>query len=478
MKDYLKRFETYNLYNNWKSSIRYIEPNISLIENEGLEYNPIIAKYDYSQQYLTFEAIEDTTFTFEQNALQYSLDNGISWITLSANTSSPIIKAGNKILWKQTGLIPSSNTGIGTFFATGNFKASGNIMSLYYGDNFVWQTDLTGKNWAFYGLFHHNTKLVDAQNIILPATTLTDSCYSYMFAFCTSLIQGPALPATTLANSCYWGMFNGCTSLTQATTLPATTLAAHCYQYMFGDCTSLAQAPELPTMTLTYQCYLGMFYGCTSLTQAPTLPAIRLAEDCYQSMFYGCTALTQAPELPAMTLANNCYYMMFSDCISLTQAPVLPATTLTYSCYSGMFLNCTSLTQAPALPATTLVSGCYDTMFMGCTNLTSITCLATDISASNFTYNWLSGVAVTGTFVKNVNISWNMGPSGIPDGWIIRFYGYNENNYAYNKKLYLESGFPYMLDNNFLNQFIGYDLYVDNIYIGKIEQNINGNYYI
>ena len=34
-------------------------------------------------------------------------------------------------------------------------------------------------------------------------------------------------------------MFSGCTSLTTAPELPATTLAEDCYSYMFKNCTSL-----------------------------------------------------------------------------------------------------------------------------------------------------------------------------------------------------------------------------------------------
>jgi surface protein len=34
-------------------------------------------------------------------------------------------------------------------------------------------------------------------------------------------------------------MFSGCTALTQAPELPATTLVDNCYNYMFQDCTSL-----------------------------------------------------------------------------------------------------------------------------------------------------------------------------------------------------------------------------------------------
>ena len=54
----------------------------------------------YSSQYLTFEALEDGTFSFLKDGLSYSLDNGTTWIALSAGSSTPTITAGSKILWK------------------------------------------------------------------------------------------------------------------------------------------------------------------------------------------------------------------------------------------------------------------------------------------------------------------------------------------------------------------------------------------
>lgn len=150
------------------------------------------------------------------------------------------------------------------------------------------------------------------------------------------------------------------------------------------------------------------------------LPTTTLAEHCYQYMFYNCTNLTTAPELPSTTLASDCYGNMFYNCASLTTAPELSATTLAEYCYTGMFWGCTSLTTAPALPATTLVYYCYGNMFFNCTSLNSITCLATDISASSCTLGWVQGVASTGTFVKNAAMtSWTTGVNGIPDGWTV-----------------------------------------------------------
>jgi len=258
----------------------------------GWTINPPM-EHDYSLDYLTFEALEPTTFSFSTNDLQYSLDGGSTWTTLTADTSTPQLSTGDKILWKQTNPTISSN-GIGTFSATGNFKAYGNIMSLLYGDNFINKKNLSSKNYVFKNLFNSNTKLINAENLILPATALAQSCYYQMFKNCTSLTTAPELPATTLANSCYESMFQGCTSLTSIQSkLPSTTLANYCYQYMFNSCTSLTTVPSdfLPATKLVQQCYAGMFQGCTSLTTAPELPATTSATYCYYMMFSGCSLL-------------------------------------------------------------------------------------------------------------------------------------------------------------------------------------------
>ena len=87
-----------------------------------------------------------------------------------------------------------------------------------------------------------------------------------MFYGCTSLVNAPSiLPATTLAEYCYQYMFYKCTSLTIAPALPATTLSRYCCQYMFGYCTSLTTAPELLAAFLPTYCYRSMFYNCTNL---------------------------------------------------------------------------------------------------------------------------------------------------------------------------------------------------------------------
>ena len=255
--------------------------------------------------------------------------------------------------------------------ATGNFNVGGNIMSLLFGNTFNGnELNFPTQNatFIFSRLFQGNEYLVSASKLILRAMILNESCYDLMFFGC-NLVNPPALPALALAPSCYRQMFS----------------------------------------------------GCYSLTTAPVLPATTLANGCYSSMFSECIALTTAPALPATTLTPYCYSLMFDRCTSLTTAPALPATTLENYCYSSMFSHCTSLTTAPALPATTLTPYCYMVMFDDCPSLNNVTCLATNISASDCTTAWLRGVSATGTFKKNSSMSgWASGNNGIPTGWTVQ----------------------------------------------------------
>ena len=253
--------------------------------------------YDYASQYLALvPTTTAATFKFSGNTVSYSLDSGSTWTSLPSDTSTPSVGVGDKIMFKAN---LSQNSGsIGIFSSSSEFDADGNIMSLLYEDNFIGQTSMGSS--TFIGLFSGST-VVNAKNLVLPATELSDYCYQNMFNGCSSLVTAPKLPSTTLSQFCYSQMFQGCTSLTVA--------------------------PKLPATTLTYCCYYGMFDGCTSLTTAPKLPSTTLADFCYRDMFYGCTSLTVAPKLLATTLAQYCYYGMFRGCTSLTEAPQLPATT-------------------------------------------------------------------------------------------------------------------------------------------------------
>ena len=224
----------------------------------------------FEQQYFTVEALEDgLTAKLSTNACEYRVDNG-DWSTLSAGTDTVSINIG-QILQFKAELTPTLSNGIGTFTFSKNCNLRGNIMSLLYKDDFINKTDLTDKDYTFNKLFYNSANIVNANKLILPATTLASYCYLNMFTRCTRLTTAPELPATTLATGCYYYMFLSCTDLTEAPELSATTLATSCYIGMFNGCTSLTTAPELLATTLVSNCYKSMFKGCSNLNYIKAL---------------------------------------------------------------------------------------------------------------------------------------------------------------------------------------------------------------
>lgn len=320
---------------------------------------------EYETQYFTTESLEDgnvITFTIGSGvttsnftSIAYSTDNGTNWTTLTNNGSSEqtlsvTLNNGAKAIWKgigeRTGVVDNVIADRCTIMGSKTMNVYGNITSLLKGDNFYNNYSMSQAG-TYVGLFYkdasNDANIVDASKLVLPATTLTTSCYYEMFRHCKKLLYAPKLPATTLPSSPYRGMFR--------------------------DCIALLEAPELPATTLGTWCYTHMFYNCR--------------------------ALTKAPELPSTTINQNVYY--------------------------GMFYNCKELIEAPELPAPTLYNQCYREMFSGCTKLNYIKCLATDISASNCTQNWVYNVAPTGDFVKDPSMNdWLIdNVNGIPIGWTL-----------------------------------------------------------
>ena len=404
------------------------------------------------EQYFTTEIVTDGTIELYQPCssgdtnlrdslkdVYYSKNDGewVSYYFNYNNRNTLNVVTGDVIRWKglsmKSGSIQGTNynTNYTTVYSTADYIVYGNLKSLIFSDDFTTYDD-SNIQLTFEYLFSpcadkcltptENTHLLSAENLIIPSNTI--SCRS-MFVNCTSLVSAPrTLPPTTLTEYGFASMFKDCTSLVDIPrTLNVTTMGYAACVSMFENCTSITSAPVLPATTLAKGCYASMFKGCTSLTSPPAiLPATTLTDNCYENMFYGCTSLTIAPELPATKLADGCYRDMFNGCTNLTNIQAtLPATTLAGYCYYAMFSDCTSLTTAPELPATTLASNCYNYMFRGCTNLNYINAMFLSTPGSSTTYNWVDGVAATGTFVKNGDATWNeIGVDGVPTGWTIQ----------------------------------------------------------
>ena len=307
---------------------------------DTLVYESVPAPHDYSKDYLTFEALETGSFKLYRKSgsssstgyydgitsIHYSKNNG-NWTSWSANTSVSVV-SGDKIKVKAIASgWGGDNSSAANIVPYCNFKVYGNIMSVIFGDDFIGKTSLasTTSYKSLNGFFWYYGSCGSTSN----------STYKTFTARLKD-VENLVLPATTLQNGCYSRMFNSCSSIT---TIPKMAL----------------------TTSLKAQCYQEMFYGCTSLTTAPILPATTLASECYRYMFYGCTSLTTAPELPATTLANNCYQYMFQGCARLNYIKAMftttPSSSYTGSWVQGVAATGTFVKNSAATWTTTGVNG-------------------------------------------------------------------------------------------------------------------------
>ena len=344
---------------------------------------------------------------------------GKNTLFITGKEGQAIVKLNN-----TTGEIEARESDYATMYLTfeaienGTFKFSGvtsaHTLSYSLDDGTTWTS-----------LAHNtNTPTINAGNKIIWKGNLTPQDYAGIGKF---VATGKFDAYGNIMSLLYGDNFVGQISLTGKT---------YAFYKLFSNTEVVsAQNLILPATTLAYQCYKEMFFACTSLTTAPVLPATTLASSCYDSMFRGCKSLTTAPELPVTTLATACYSSMFNNCTGLTTAPALPATILTNECYFNMFSSCISLTTAPELPATTLTEHCYYNMFEGCTNLTYLKMLCGNDNEATRIYDNSNKIGVL---------------------------------YIYDNGL--------ASNDVFLNQFIGWELYLSDIYIGIIEAK-HGGYY-
>lgn len=228
--------------------------------------------HDYSLDYLTFRVKSGGTISWSSigsetpKAIQYSINNG-SWSylvpSIAGASDSITVSEGDVIRIKGSNAsYATSNVNyMGFSGGTAVFDVEGNIMSLVYGDNFVGNTALTG-TYNFCSMFKQ-TNVISAENLILPATTLTPYCYRALFANSPSVEVAPALPATTLADGCYRYIFQDC-SITTAPDLLAPILVYDCYEGMFDDCHNLNYIKCLATNISASAATLGWVQAVAS----------------------------------------------------------------------------------------------------------------------------------------------------------------------------------------------------------------------
>lgn len=225
-------------------------------------------KYDFSKDYFTVIALTNGTFVFEaneeldegnSNAVSYSLNNG-EWseptknLNLNVSADDSIRLKGQMQANYSDNVAYMKQLGIGYFSGgTALFEIKGNIMSLFLEDDFNNAEELipvlNRSMYTYYEVFK-NSKLVSAENLILPSKTCF-CMYMSMFADAKLLKDAPQLPATILDDMCYCSMFEGCTSLERTPILPVVELPSMCYVSMFKNCTNLKHITMLATKGVT-----------------------------------------------------------------------------------------------------------------------------------------------------------------------------------------------------------------------------------
>lgn len=280
MGKYIHLFQTKEEFNQAVED-KYTEPWVSYTKGEDkLDYN--MPEERMRRTPFTIEATQGgTTIYFRQSLyaandgldplkVEVSADNGETWAEVTAAPAEDDVPGailveldkGEKVLIRgRNEAYGYFNTNDSDGMENCNFYADkpcyvyGNIMSLIGDDNFARLQKV--KEYAFACFFSDYDEVLDwswvlskeGEELLLPATTLANSCYKYMFFGCTGLTVAPELPATTLVNSCYGNMFRDCTGLTSAPELPATTLTESCYSNMFQGCSNLAYIKAMFTTT-------------------------------------------------------------------------------------------------------------------------------------------------------------------------------------------------------------------------------------
>ena len=205
----------------------------------------------------TIEAVEAGTITIKNQSglnLTYWSNRINGPQSSTAETITIDVEAGETIIFYCN----NTAAGMGNFNITSSkdIYIYGNMMSLVYGEQYKGKTDLSGCDYGILSFLfcqepegqtlNPTIKNHPTKDILLPATTLSDGCYCFMFSGCNNLTRGPELPATVLSEDCYHRMFEY-TGIVKAPVLPAAKLIGQCYGGLFDHCVNLKYVKCLAT---------------------------------------------------------------------------------------------------------------------------------------------------------------------------------------------------------------------------------------
>lgn len=220
------------------------------------------APVDYSTEYLTFTMVSGGVITYltkDTNNLYYRV-NGGAWSNAWTNQGQSgtsyryTISAltGDRIEFKR-----NSTAVFGTLYGRQDaessfpkYNVSGNIMSLAYGDGFSQAGAIETAKMFSEGLGHsgsgYDSGILNAANLVLPATSLTSECYYSLLQNAYYMTAGPR-------------------------ELPAPTVPSNAYDNMFANDNNMVSGPRILGSTFGNGACMNMFYHCDSLQRIECL---------------------------------------------------------------------------------------------------------------------------------------------------------------------------------------------------------------
>lgn len=286
---YLRKHETADEFQTYsQSQIENDRPNTSYVEEQSKVY---FTDKDYLKEYLTFKSLGangigfrfgDYVTTGYTPYIEYSVNDG-EWERITNRNNAEVsysiqVNEGDTIKWRSVSkrfanyYYSEDRRDFSNFITDGQFNVYGNIMSIFYGDNFYNNHSFPNNNSYNAANIFRDTEIVSAGNLICPVTTLKQGSYSQMFKNCTDLVIGPQFLYSALAEYAFYEAFYGCISLKVP---PKCNFSADmkqsCYYKMFAHCSSLVQSPIIDADFSEYGPCVQMFSGCTKLKKITCL---------------------------------------------------------------------------------------------------------------------------------------------------------------------------------------------------------------
>ena len=366
MQNYITKFNTEAEYEAFLNSNACPYINVSYIqetdenkyykEEDELMMQPFTLHIDQLPDNQEVNFCFETGYTTEKEVvskLKWKLNNN-DWQSRDITLSAPL---------QETGIMLHEGDTIQVIFKTSFFSGmfywrdlygthdlrysvSGNIMSLLWGDDYVYapankipfeglkdRGETTVKSFKFNNMFTGGgtNGVVDASDLWLPTKNLTENIFQYMFIDNVYLTAAPDIKAKYLPKNACNNMFQNCTSLTDMPNILAEEITDGAINGMFEGCSSLVNTTQLHIKKIniiTEQSLQNVFKDCTSLTSVPIWNEnVNIIGDWIgTNMFYGCSSLVSAENFNIRLYGENVSYYFaywFNNCQSIEKGPKL-----------------------------------------------------------------------------------------------------------------------------------------------------------